>query len=423
MTKQVSLPVNEKIKKLPFLELLLVIFFLWYYLLPSASNSVPFMLALGVGILYIVYVILMCGPSPKAFTTLLKLLFVVLFVALCYYVFTVTKTVSDRVENYELKRFISKFQQLFFTALPLLFTYRVFLKGTKKQKLFLLLFAAVMILYVIAQSLEELATNATASRVWGEFAEMSEKNVGTYNFVYAVAIALPAVFALAQYVKKWPIKLLLFALFVLGIVFLVQAQYTISIIITVVLCFASLLLGAKRLVTKAVVVAVCPLLFILLPDILTFVATHIVGESAGIRLLEIAEYFTGEAVGYNLSGRLTLYQQTLKNFFAHPLFGNATVDYDGHATFLTVLADLGLFGGIPFYYLYFSMRKHIGLLLDKNKVMVRCFMFSFLAVILTGFLNPIHAALPLPMVAWFVIPLAVGVLLNETEKDDGKMEE
>ena len=38
---------------------------------------------------------------------------------------------------------------------------------------------------------------------------------------------------------------------------------------------------------------------------------------------------------------------------------------------------------------------------------------SFLALILTGFVNPIHAALPLPMVAWFVLPLAITVFVDK----------
>lgn len=421
MTKQPSLQ-EQKVKKLPLLEMLLLLFFLWYYLLPSASNSFPFVLALGMGFLYIAYVILMCAPSPKALTTILKFLVVVFLIAIFYYFFTVTHTVSNKVDNYDLKRFASKFQQMFFTALPILLTYRVFFKGTRRQR-WLLLFAAIaIILYVIAQSVEELAANETASRVWGEFADMSEKNVGTYNFVYAVSISLPAIFALANHAKIWPIKVLLYAFFAYGIVFLVMAQYTISLIIAVSLCFFGLLLSAKRLVTKVIALVSCPVLFLLLPTILEFIANNISGAAMSERLFEIADYFSGETIGYNLSGRFTLYRSTVEAFLSSPFFGNSQLTFDGHATFLTVLADIGLVGGIPFYWLYFSMRKHVGLLLNQNRVMTRCFLLSFLAVILTGFLNPIHAALPLPMVAWFVVPLAISMLLSEKENDNGTVE-
>ena len=148
-----------------------------------------------------------------------------------------------------------------------------------------------------------------------------------------------------------------------------------------------------------------------LPYIIEFFAVSVTTGGMRTRLLEVAGYFSGESMGYNLNGRITLYKDTIKAFFDSPIIGNSSLKFDGHATFLTILSDVGLLGAIPFYWMYFSSRKHVNFILE-NKTQERCFLLTFLAVILTGFVNPIHAALPLPMVAWFFVPLACTIFIK-----------
>ena len=401
-------------KHLHIAEWLFIALFAYYYILPSANYSIPFLLMVGAGLLYLAYIMFFCSSPDNIIMTVVKVMAVILFISMCYYLFTVTMTVSSSVDNYELKRFISKFQQLFFTMFPLALIYRLLKFGSKNQKMTMFVFCAVLIVYVIIQSVLELSVNETASRVWGEFNSMSEKNVGTYNFVYAVAASLPATFTLAFNAKKIVYRVLFFIYLVLGLVFLVMAQYTISLLITVLLCFFGVFLATKRGTIRFLIALICPIFIIFLPNIIQWFADSFVGGSMRTRLYEVASYFTGEKMGYNLGGRFKLYKGTIDAFMASPLIGASGLKFDGHATFLTVLADIGIVGGIPFYWLYFAAGGYVKKLLN-DKLMSSFFLLTFLSVILTGLLNPIHAAIPLPMVSWFVVPLMIDLFINREE--------
>lgn len=400
---------NEK--KLPFFEMLIIVFFLYYYLLPSAFNNISFVIMLGVGFVYILYVLLLSTTNSKVLALVFKFLGCVIFVTLCYYILTQTKTIDTAVGNYELKRFLSKFQQLFFTFLPLLFTYRVITFANKKQQALLFVFGLAMIFYVIVKTFNELSVNDTASRAWSNFTEMEEQNIGTYNFVYAVSVCIPASFALLINTKNVQKRIGIGLFLIVGFVFLVMAKYTLSLLISSALCYLAIFLGTKKKLTKVIALIITPALLMFLPYIIEFFAVSVTTGGMRTRLLEVAGYFSGESMGYNLNGRITLYKDTIKAFFDSPIIGNSSLKFDGHATFLTILSDVGLLGAIPFYWMYFSSRKHVNFIL-KNKTQERCFLLTFLAVILTGLVNPIHAALPLPMVAWFFVPLACTIFIK-----------
>ena len=139
-----------------------------------------------------------------------------------------------------------------------------------------------------------------------------------------------------------------------------------------------------------------------------------------IRLYEIYYFLVGgDATGYNMDGRITLYTESIKAFLKSPFWGNRHLDFDGHATFLTVLSDLGLLGGIPFYYLYFSSRKRVRIIInDKGNY----YGPVFLMLLLMGFTNPIHTALPLMYVVWFLVPLSIETFMEYEEITYGIVE-
>ena len=410
-----NLPTRKaKTEKMPVWEVGLIAFFLYYYLLPSAANSLSFIIMLGLGFVYMLYVLMRPTMREHIMFTIFRIFACIVFVTCCYFVLTQTKTIDTSVGDYELKRFLSKFQQLFFTFLPLLFLYRVIKFSSQQQQNFLLIFSVAIIGYVMIQTFEELAANDTATRVWTDFSAMENKNIGTYNFVYAVSVCVPTLFALLLNVKKGVHKFVLAIGFIVGFVFLIVAKYTLSLLITVLLCYVAILVSAKKRLTKVITLIITPAFLLFLPYIIEIFALRVATGSMQIRLLEVAGYFSGESMGYNLNGRLTLYKDTLDVFLSSPLIGDSSMKFDGHATFLTVLSDNGLLGAIPFYWLYFSSKKRVNAIL-QDPVMEKCFFLAFLSVILTGFVNPIHAALPLPMAAWFVVPLLVAVCLRKKE--------
>ena len=413
MTNTYLLTPTKKQNKLPLAEFLLYVFFIYYYIMPSAFNDVPLIISLGIGFLYVTYVLFFTHTNKRVSEIIMSFLGCIIFVTFCYYLLTETKTIDTSVSNYDLKRFLSKFQQLFFTFLPVLFTYRVLKHGDKKQTKILLTISALFILYVVFKTFNELSANDSATRVWTDFSSLSAKNIGTYNFVYAVSVSIPVAFALFLNTNKPKEKTGLFIYVAIGFVFLIMASYTLSLLISAILCYLALFLNTKTKFIKSVALIITPLILILLPTLLDFTATYIVPrESMAKRITEVSKYFSGEAMGYNLNGRITLYRDTLKAFFQSPIIGNSSLHFDGHATFLTVLSDIGLLGSVPFYWLYFSSHKKIGNILGV-KSQKRCFLIAFLSVFLTGCVNPIHSALPLPMVAWFIVPLATKIFIKK----------
>jgi O-antigen ligase len=131
--------------------------------------------------------------------------------------------------------------------------------------------------------------------------------------------------------------------------------------------------------------------------------------------MELYSFFTsGDTSGYNLNGRFTLYGKSIEAFLNSPIIGNRHLDFDGHATCLTVLADTGIIGGIPFYYLLISMNKRMKALLSEN---AKNFLPAYFCLLCMGFSNPIHNSLPLAFAVWFIVPLIIDTLIkHEGEK-------
>jgi O-antigen ligase len=94
------------------------------------------------------------------------------------------------------------------------------------------------------------------------------------------------------------------------------------------------------------------------------------------------------------------------------------VGFDGHATFLTVLADTGIFGGIPFYVLYVLICKTVSKLTGTCK---KYYSVVILMFTLMGLTNPVHASMPLGFAAWFLAPLILITVLNKEEKQDAAL--
>ena len=119
MTKQ-----NGMVKrKISTLEMMFIILFSAYYLLPSLSSGiVHFSLPLILGILYIGYVTF---RENKLGIKFLAYIGIIAFMSLVYLSFTDASALENVTEPVMLKRFISKFYQYFCMYLPMVFFSRV----------------------------------------------------------------------------------------------------------------------------------------------------------------------------------------------------------------------------------------------------------------------------------------------------------
>jgi hypothetical protein len=193
--------------------------------------------------------------------------------------------------------------------------------------------------------------------------------------------------------------------------FLLQASYTLAILIAGLGLLMQIFLSFRSPVTKILFLVVAVIGAFFIPDLLLFISNNAPSSNMSVRFRELYSFFTsGDTSGYNLNGRLTLYRMSIEAFFNSPIIGNRNLNFDGHATCLTVLSDTGIVGGIPFYYLLFSMNKRMKALLSENAIN---FLPAFFCLLLMGFSNPIHNSLSLAFAVWFIVPLIIDTLIKQ----------
>ncbi len=402
-----------KIKRLiskdgmPIIDLAAVIFFAAYYILPSFSGSFNRFIVLFAGVAYFGYVLL---KDRRVGVSFISIFTAVTVIAFAFLILTDTKTISETASNRLLKVFLSKFSQYFFMYLPALLLIRVLKTANKEQKHFLLLLLVIFNAVVLYNTFIVILQDPEAIRHWEEFADMEDENIGNYYYVYSVPIIIVGLSVCMAKLKGFK-KIICLGMIAVLFAFLLLASYTLAILIAALGLIMQIFLSLKSPITKIlfIVVAVIGLFFV--PDLLLFISENAPSDNMSVRFKELYSFFTsGDSSGYNLNGRLTLYKMSIEAFFRSPIIGNRRLDFDGHATFLTVLADTGIIGGIPFYYLLFSMNKRMKALLNEN---ARNFIPAFFCLLCMGFSNPIHNSLPLAFSVWFIVPLIINALINK----------
>ncbi|MBR6572824.1 MAG: hypothetical protein IKK77_03820 [Clostridia bacterium] len=407
-------------KELPFIEMLFIMFSLFYYILPS-FDKINFVLIFCVYLIYLVYVIqrMPIKYAKYAFTILV----LSLIISACYFIFTSTSTIDASVSFYHLKRILSKFSQVFFNFFPLVLFVRIVYRGSYKQKRFICCAIAILLLFVVIQTRQELKLYADATRDWA-YTEKENENAGGYAFVYAISAIVPTLLIGFHYAKdKWKILTAIIIFLTFG--FLLSAQYTLAIMLAIISLLTHVFVSSTNNKIKIIVAVCLPLVYILLPFVLYAIANKVESYSVSLRVTEVADFLSFGERGYNLGSRMELYNKTIIAFFKSPIYGNRYLGFDGHATLLTILSDVGLLGGIPYYYLFFSARNRIKEVLGKTDYKV--YFPVFLSFILMGLTNPIHSARPLYIVVWLLAPLLVVLFKEKEEKKkevdkSGKME-
>lgn len=392
---------------LPLIDMAAAIFFSVYYVLPSVNGSFNRTLAMFMGLAYFAYVFL---KDRKVGISFISILSAVTILAIAFLVLTDTKTVAEDASNRVLKIFMSKFSQYFFMYLPGLLLIRVLKTANREQKKVLLVILAALYAVVLYNTFTVILENPDAVRRWEEFTEMEDENIGNYYFVYSVPIVIVGISVCMARLKGFR-KVICLGMIAVLFLFLLQASYTLAILIAVLGFAMQIFMTLKSPVTKILFVIVAIIVAFFIPDLLLFISNNAASNNMAIRFRELYNFFSsGDTSGYNLNGRLTLYGRSIEAFLNSPIIGNRNLDFDGHATCFTVLADTGIIGGIPFYYLLFSMNKRMKALLSEN---AKNFLPAFFCLLLMGFSNPIHNSLPLAFAVWFIVPLIIDTLIKQ----------
>ena len=408
---------NKSNTKLSFFDFLLFVFMMAYYLMPSINETLPFVLVLT---LSIAYTSILCLINTKETPYYLTVLVLAAILSVLYFLLTDSATISTGTSSYALKRILSKMNQLYMSFFPLIIFLRIQRYASEGQKKMLLFIALAMFFFVLINTVIELRDNENATRSWDEFTEQAENNVGTYAYVYAVPIVMSLIPALFIRLKAWWQRLILIAVTVFLVMFLLLAQYTLALLISMVGVVLQIDANIEKPTTKVIIWLVLVLLLISMPTLLDFMASKVPSKQMALRLKDVAAFFgRGDISGYNLAERLKLYWKTIEAFFKSPLIGNRSLGFDGHSTFLSFFADLGLLGGIPYVVLYAQSKKNIDSRFDKAEVKI--FVPVFISLILMGLTNPIHTAQPLSFAVWLLIPLLINMTTKKEKNNEASL--
>ncbi len=383
-----------------FIELVIILFFSSYYVFPKGQLVLPMLPFLGVALLY-TFAITTFDKSLK-WKTIISCIALFAIYSLLYYALTDTQSISSR-DNVFLKRFFSKFFQVFRLFFPVLLFYRVAVKTNLKQLVVIVVANLFFVLNVCLTTWNELEINANASRSFALTEDNANFNIGGYYFVYIVPFVLVGMVYIFQNSTKI-LKYLLTPVIIFLFLFLVKSQYTLSIIISGVGVFLLLYNKTSRSPKRLILLVGVLFVYLFMSSIIQVLIPMIESEDIQVRLREINILFqSGKSQG-DLDSRLTLYWQTIVAFLQSPITGNRYLDFDGHATLLVVLADIGIAGGAIFYHLMFSSRNRIYSLLNNNKYDFKVF---FIMLLCMGFTNPIHSSAQIAWGVWFIVPTLI----------------
>ena len=406
---------NNRLKKtkhaasasMSWIEIAVLVLIGALYILPTVHSNMPLFYSFPLVFLYSLYVIAKDRTLTSYFVGILGIM---LFVTILYLFLTESSSISKDVENSMLKRFASKFTQMFFMFSLTPMAIRVIKNATKKQKMVLLISFLAMILMVIVETTTLLISNPELSRKWAEAKDVIENdnvNFANYSFVYIVPLIIVAMGAAISRTKNDWVKLIYIIFIIYLLNFLLQTQFTISLIIAAFAIVAILWMGNKNSLSRLLIVFTSVITIIYLPDILRLIAREVDSKTISMRINDLYQflYSSEETTERSLDGRYYIYMESIKAFFGSPLVGNRHLTFNPHSTILGTFADLGLMGGVPYMILYIRSRKMINNVLQDKTF----FDLVFYTLLLEALLNPIHASMPVAFGAWLFAPIFISV--------------
>ena len=403
---------NKLIEKkgMGLFEFIFIAFLIVYNILPAVELMLPFTIVLAALFGYSIVIALF---ESKASPMLSRFLIMISILVLVYVFTCETRTVAIGIANREVKIFISKMNQYLMMFFPLLMFYRLREHAGQRNKKLLLYLSYSLIIYVFINTLAEMIANPGITRHWEEFAQSAESNIGNYSYVYCIPYITVILGMFLLKSKSVICKMIIFGLIAVCFYFLLLAQYTLALIITIIGLVVLFVQVYDSLPIKALIICLVIAFFVLAPYIFSWAADKVPSESMSIRLREISDFFSsGDVSSENLGGRMTLYFEAFKYFLRSPLYGHKSVGFDPHSTILNIMCDTGVLGFIPFIYVFTGCNKVTKSMLGES---AKLFIPIFFMLFVMGLTNPIHSAKQISLAVWFIAPLTIDLYFNRNE--------
>lgn len=233
-------------------------------------------------------------------------------------------------------------------------------------------------------------------------------NIGGYEFVYSLILALPLYNYLFHYrlLNRW---ILLFVL-LLSVIVILKTQYGMA---TLLMLFAFILFFVNKVNMRKVFIILTTLLlcFILfmpmLPGLMLNFAAHVNTQGLKDRFISLADYLQyGSTESEEFNSRQSDYQLSIASFLDSPILGNLGRFRDerstggGHSTFLDIIATSGLLGGLLIFIVFRFYYKNILSPLQGHPA----FGYMIWSCILFLLLSIMNISFSLGMVTFLVVP-------------------
>ena len=400
-------------KGLPWLEVFFILCSVLFYINFEIQNLF-YLVAPFFALAYAFYCAI---KEPRYQKRIFGLLAFLVILSILYLLLTDSGSIGD-VSNRGFKRLYSKFSQYMLVFFPLFLYVRTLKYATKFQTYIILgiglLNAIVLVRAALSIAQEyELVLHSMNAHVL----EKAGVAIQGYNFVYAFTFLVIACLLVIRKSgsKLW--RILAALLLAYSLYFLFKAQFALAFVTTIISVFYSYYvfsISRIKLFTYGFLI-----LFgiVILPGLIELVVAISSSTLLNERLLEISEFLSGNGTtntDSDMGYRLHVYWKCIIAFLNSPLWGNRDIGFNGHSTFLTVFADLGVLGGYIVCKMFSAGYKTIKEILGNNVVLYKPLM---LQIILMGLTNPIHSVPSNFIMLWFVCPLMLNCCIIDNKEN------
>ncbi len=228
----------------------------------------------------------------------------------------------------------------------------------------------------------------------------TQMNIGGFDIVYCVVLALPLYFILIEHFANGKVLvekgLKILVVLLIGM-FVLKTQYTTAVLLLFLSVFLIIIFRKVSIKGMIILAFLIVLMFESFSDDLVNGLNHtaeiVNSESISMRLEELADSINAGAVsGEDITERSKVYKKSVDIFLANPIIGSWHIEgvssVGGHSTVLDLLAYTGSIGGLFIVYTIYKVERYLlgTMKSDINGKYIQIFLMNFFVL---SVLNPI----------------------------------
>lgn len=250
-------------------------------------------------------------------------------------------------------------------------------RGNVKETILILTITMSMLVYIMYNTINTFAVSENIMRELTAVSTMDDQvrvsyanaNIGGFGIAYGSgAMVVLLITLILNKFRNRRIEIITYLLLVFFIYFVLNAQFTTLLFLTIFCSFVSLYYSDYGQRNKGKVIVLCLILFLFAPLLFQILADLYQGTTIGNKLIRFNESVFGGGDIAEASGQRSKFQIDAFNLFlSSPLWGvnvtsnmtNAIIYGASHSTMLGVACSTGLIGLLSYYKTYWAIMKPI----------------------------------------------------------------